>query len=57
MDLVINPEPGPEQRDALERALAKLFPEDTAGTASVSAWWKEGVAENLDGGAFDEGVD
>lgn len=44
MDLEIKPEPSPEEREALELALARLLaqPDDPR-----SAWWREGVGENL----------
>jgi hypothetical protein len=39
------PEPTPEEREALERALARLLAEwpDPRG-----AWWREGVQESVD---------
>jgi hypothetical protein len=44
MELEITPEPSPEEREALERALARLLagPDDPR-----SAWWREGISENL----------
>jgi hypothetical protein len=40
----IRPEPSPEEREAIEEALARL----TAPQAdSRSAWWRAGVAEDL----------
>jgi hypothetical protein len=44
MELWISPEPSPEDREALERALALLVSEapDERG-----AWWRQGVRENL----------
>ena len=44
MPLEIRPEPSPEEREALERALARLL-EEPAETRS--AWWREGMRENL----------
>jgi len=44
MEIEITPEPSPEERDAIERALARLLEE---GAEQRSAWWREGVAENL----------
>ena len=39
----IDPEPSPEEREALEEALARLLePPDDPRTA----WWRQGVAEN-----------
>jgi hypothetical protein len=42
MALEITPEPSPEEREALELALARLLsePADTR-----SAWWREGMRE------------
>lgn len=44
MKLEITPEPPPEGREALERALARLLeePEDQR-----SAWWRAGIQENV----------
>ena len=44
MELEITPEPSPEERAALERALARLLeePGDPRG-----AWWREGIRENV----------
>ncbi len=44
MKLEITPEAPPEEREALERALARLLeePEDQR-----SAWWRAGIHENL----------
>ena len=44
MELEVSPEPPPEEREALERALARLLakPPDERG-----AWWRRGVEENL----------
>jgi hypothetical protein len=46
MDAEITPEPSPEEREALERALASLAkpPADARGP-----WWREGLGEELDG--------
>jgi hypothetical protein len=44
MDLEITPDPPPEEREAVERALARLLAEPSEGR---SAWWREGVRENL----------
>ncbi|MGH3023152.1 MAG: hypothetical protein ACRDNI_05805 [Gaiellaceae bacterium] len=47
MDIVVldvTPEPDPEEREALERALAPFL----AGPPDPrSEWWREGVRENL----------
>ena len=45
MQLEITPEPAPEEREALERALARLLAEPAP---ERSAWWHEGIHENLD---------
>lgn len=44
MDLEIEPEPTPEEREAVERALAGLSAETTDARG---AWWREGVRENV----------
>jgi hypothetical protein len=44
MELEITPEPSPEEREAIERALARLLAE---GADERSGWWREGVAENV----------
>lgn len=46
MEIEITPEPGPEEREALERALARLVEEDVKG-GQRGAWWREGVGENV----------
>jgi hypothetical protein len=45
MELEITPEPSPEEREALERSLARLLEAD--GTGERGSWWRAGVAENL----------
>jgi ABC-type uncharacterized transport system involved in gliding motility auxiliary subunit len=42
--LEITPEPPPEEREALERALARLLQEPEERR---SAWWRVGIQENL----------
>jgi hypothetical protein len=42
----ITPEPTPEEREALIRALAKLDHPDGDG---VSPWWQAGIREAVDG--------
>lgn len=44
MELEISPEPSPEEREAIARALALLSsgPPDERG-----AWWREGVGEDV----------
>jgi hypothetical protein len=44
MALEITPEPSPEEREALELALARLLQERAE---TRSAWWREGMRENL----------
>jgi hypothetical protein len=44
VELRWSPEPSPEEREALERALARLL---VARGESRSAWWRAGVAENV----------
>jgi hypothetical protein len=48
--LEITPEPAPEEREAIERALARLLAESAP---EGSAWWREGVRENLDAGELE----
>ena len=43
-DVEITPEPSTEEREALERALARLLGEPDGG---VTAWWREGIRENV----------
>jgi hypothetical protein len=44
VDLRWSPEPSPEEREALERALARVLAERDDPR---SAWWRAGVAENV----------
>ena len=44
MELDWRPEPTPEEREALERALARLL---TERTDPRGVWWREGVQESL----------
>lgn len=44
MELEIRPEPSPEEREALERAFARLLAEPEDGR---SAWWAAGVRESV----------
>lgn len=45
MDLEVTPDPSPDERAALERALA-----ESVGKAADprSAWWREGLREDMD---------
>ncbi|HXV33504.1 MAG TPA: hypothetical protein VD769_05805 [Gaiellaceae bacterium] len=44
MRLDWRPEPAPDEREALERALARLL----AGPADArGAWWREGIEESV----------
>jgi hypothetical protein len=45
VELDWRPEPSPEEREALERALARLLAEHANPR---SAWWREGVRESLE---------
>lgn len=45
MELDWRPEPTPEEREALEQALARLL-DDRAQPRS--AWWRAGVAESVE---------
>jgi hypothetical protein len=50
MEGEITPEPSPEDEEAIEAALARLLEERAD---PYSAWWREGVRENLEPGGFD----
>jgi hypothetical protein len=39
------PEPTPEEREALDRALARLLAE---GGETRTAWWREGIRESVE---------
>jgi hypothetical protein len=54
MELVVFPEPDPQEREAVELALAGLVAAREDDAASRSAWWRAGVAENLDDTSSDE---
>jgi len=45
MDLEITPQPPPRDREAVERALARLLAGERP--APRSAWWREGVRESV----------
>jgi hypothetical protein len=45
MEREIMPEPSPEDEEAIEAALARLLAERTD---PFSAWWREGVRENVE---------
>ncbi len=47
MELEITPEPTPDERAAIERALAELAPRDGRAD-SRSAWWYDGLEEALE---------
>ena len=49
MDADISPEPAPEERAALVRALEQLAEDDRERDPAASAWWRAGVRENVDG--------
>jgi hypothetical protein len=49
----IDPEPTTVEREALLRALAALG-EESRGTP---AWWEAGIAESVDGGPHEPGLD
>ena len=44
MDYAVRPEPSPEEREALERALPRLLAEHSDAR---SDWWRTGVRESL----------
>jgi hypothetical protein len=45
MGLEIRPEPTPEEREAILRALAEL----DGDPDRASAWWREGIRETVEG--------
>lgn len=45
MDLDIRPEPEPEEREAIARALAEA--QRPPAENGRTAWWREGVQENV----------
>jgi hypothetical protein len=45
MEREISPEPSAEEEEAIEAALARLLQERMD---PYSAWWREGVRENLE---------
>ena len=45
--LEITPEPTPEGREALERALAQLLDKPEDRRSARSAWWRAGIQETL----------
>jgi hypothetical protein len=47
MELEITPEPTPQEREAILRALAVLAP--PAAEPGPGAWWAEGLREALEG--------
>ena len=44
MDVEINPEPTPEEREALLAALARR----NGGAGGASAWWEAGIRESVE---------
>ena len=44
MGIEVTPEPSPDEREALERALARLLEEPAEPR---SPWWREGIRESL----------
>jgi hypothetical protein len=50
MELWIEPEPGPEEREAIELALERLLDGDSLAAAYASAWRNTGIHENIDTG-------
>jgi hypothetical protein len=49
----IDPEPTPEEREALLRALVALGDERDG----CRAWWQAGISESVDGGPQEPGLD
>ena len=52
MPLEIKPEPTPEEREAIMRALA-----EQDGAAEPAAWWRAGVREAVDGAPDEADLD
>jgi hypothetical protein len=48
MDVQITPEPGPEEREAIEAALRRLIGRGSAPAAYGSAWRKAGLREAVE---------
>jgi hypothetical protein len=48
VDVEIVPEPGPEDREALEQALRKLIAGRTLSPAYTSAWREAGIREAVE---------
>jgi hypothetical protein len=52
VELEIDPEPSPEEREAILRALEGQSADGRVPAAYLSAWWADGVRENtVDPGA------
>jgi hypothetical protein len=49
VDLVVTPNPAPEEREAIAIALAGILAREEAPAAYSSAWRRAGIAENLGG--------
>jgi hypothetical protein len=47
VDLLVSPEPDPEEREALALALERLLPAADVPQAYTSRWRSAGIAENL----------
>jgi hypothetical protein len=54
MELIVVPEPGPGEREAVELALARLLDGSDSRPAIRGAWWEAGIAENVDDDAVDD---
>ena len=50
MELRIDPEPGPEERKAIELALERLLDVGALPAAYTSAWRDAGIHENIEAG-------
>jgi hypothetical protein len=48
VDVVIEPEPSPEEREAIELALGRLLEDEAVPPAYRSAWRRAGIAENVE---------
>ena len=50
-DIEISPEPSAEEREAVERALARLLGKPDG---RATAWWREGISDNVLGEESEE---
>ena len=51
MEIEIRPEPSPRERKAILAALESQLADDEASSVYRSAWWTEGIRQNVDDSA------